>query len=333
MTAQVGIVGYCCSTGLGIVAQDFYKHLPFARWLVAENTFLGVDRAQLDSSCRIVDSSFTATNLEAWLKGLDAVFSVEHGYVPGLWTLAKARGVKIVLMPNAEWFRPDAPEMQLVDSFIAPTLACAEMLEQTGFGSKTSYIPHAVDGERFAFRRRERAEIFLHCRGLGGYKARKGTDIFLEAARRCPEVRFIIQYQRPLETRCPGNVELLGPTAKPEEQYLKSDVAIQPSRWEGAGLQILEAMSCGLPTIVPDGPPMNEYPADKLLCIQALPNPVMIENKPWVSWEMDVNSLVQTIKQLHHQPIAHMSERARAQMELRSWPRLKPDYMRALGMT
>jgi glycosyltransferase involved in cell wall biosynthesis len=37
------------------------------------------------------------------------------------------------------------------------------------------------------------------------------------------------------------------------------DVAIQPSKMEGIGFMILEAVCAGLPVITTDYPPMNEY--------------------------------------------------------------------------
>jgi glycosyltransferase involved in cell wall biosynthesis len=41
--------------------------------------------------------------------------------------------------------------------------------------------------------------------------------------------------------------------------YHLGDVYVYPSRLEGIGLTIAEAISCGLPVIVTDEPPMNEF--------------------------------------------------------------------------
>jgi glycosyltransferase involved in cell wall biosynthesis len=344
MTAHLGMVGLCCNTGVGVANQDFYEHLPFARRLVVPQYMHGVDYARLDDRCLVGSQTMDVRSLEQWLTGLDTVFAIQQGYVRNLWSVAKGLGIKTVLMPNAEFFKPADLEMESVDLFIAPTLACAQMLEDTGFGNRTAYVPHVIDVERFRFRHRDRADVFIHCRGDGGpytgalppeaggdYVERKGTDIVLEAARRCPEVEFLIRYQSPLDADWPGNVRLLGPVAEPHEQYDLGDVAIQPSRWEGVGLQILEAMSCGIPAIVSDAPPMNEYPSDKRLCISVHSNPVTIQKKPWTAWEMDIDSLVKAVKNLHGQRISDLSDSARAQMEKRSWARLRAEYLRLLG--
>ncbi|MCA1566113.1 MAG: glycosyltransferase [Acidobacteria bacterium] len=330
--SKVGIVGYCCDTGLGLDTREFYEQLPFAGWLVIEHHILGVDRVHLDERCHIGNPSMDSEEVEQWLAGIDTVFAFERGYIPDLWSRAKARNVRTILCPNAEWFQPHDPQMNSVDLFLAPTRACAEMLEENGFGARTHYIPHVLDTDLFAFRRRERAEVFTHYRGLGGYGGRKGTHIVLEAARQCPEVQFVVRYQWPLQAEWPRNVRLIGPVPRREEQYVEADVAIQPSLWEGVGLQILEAMSCGLPTIVPDAAPMNEYPVSERLCVPAAARPVLLGEKTWTAWEMDVSSLVRLIRQLHEQPIQDLSEMGRAKMEQRSWTKLRPAYCQVLGM-
>jgi glycosyltransferase involved in cell wall biosynthesis len=268
---------------------------------------------------------------EDWLDGLDVLFSIEREFVPGLWQLAKRRGIRIVFMPNAEWFAPEYLPAHLVNTFIAPTHFCAALLEECGFGRRTCYVPHPVDTTKFAFRERERAEVFVHFRGWGGYRERKGTGIVLRAARRCPQVPFAIGCQSPPRSQWSAKIAVFGPTATPEEQYTLGDVAIQPSRWEGVGLSILEAMASGLPTIVADAPPMNEYPADAELLMPATPHPVML-GRPWIAWEIHSAVLAETIRRLHGQNIAELSRRARARMELRSWDQLRPELTRALGI-
>lgn len=328
----VALFGYCCKTGLGIANYDFFSHLPFARWIVVPHQRLGVDTGRLDSKCHLLPERMNYDYLEQQLVGLEVVFCIERGYYPGLWLLAKARGVRVVLMPNAEWFNPRDPEMKLVDTFIAPTLACAEMLAAEGFSSRTEYIPHVVDTERFAYSERKRASSFLHCRGWGGHQERKGTDIVLSVATRCPHIPFVVRCQSVPNGTWPTNVRVLSATETPELQYENCDICIQPSRWEGVGLQILEAMSCGIPTIVPDAAPMNEYPTRRSLCVPAHPALVMLGKKAWVKWEMDEECLVTAIQEMCDQPISDLSAEARRAMETRSWTSLRARYMHVLGM-
>ena len=53
---------------------------------------------------------------------------------------------------------------------------------------------------------------------------------------------------------------------QPWDEHLRTiaacDVSVSPSRWEGLGLPLYEAVALGLPTITNDDPPMNEVIAD-----------------------------------------------------------------------
>lgn len=328
---NAALLSYCCNCGVGIAGLEFYRHLPFSRWLVVPHRRLGISSRFLDSRCLILPQELEPDTLIRSLEGIDILFCIERGYYPGLLRAARKLGVRVILMPNAEWFEPCDPDISGVDAFIAPTIACLEMLIEAGFGSRTEYIPHAIDTDRFRFRSRERANIFLHCRGWGGYKQRKGTDILLRSTSLCSEVDFIVASQEQLDIDF-GNVCLQPSTVEPQEQYESGDVCIQPSRWEGVGLQILEAMACGLPTIVPDAAPMNEYPIDRTLCIPAHPSKIQIGKKLWVQWEMDFRMLANRIKMLHREPIDELSVATRRAIERRSWAALKPVYLKAMDM-
>jgi len=52
----------------------------------------------------------------------------------------------------------------------------------------------------------------------------------------------------------------------PADEHLRlfasADVCVAPSRWEGLGLHLYEAMALGLPVITNDNPPMNEVIRD-----------------------------------------------------------------------
>jgi Glycosyl transferases group 1 len=224
---------------------------------------------------------------------------------------------------------PLSLSVPLIDRFVAPTHACAAMLAPVDLGARTVMIPHAIDTTRFAFRRRERAEVFLHCRGWGDGD-RKGTQFVWEAARRCPEVSFIVRAQEHLDADWPGNVHLLGATDAPEAQYADGDVAIQPSRYEGVGLPILEAIACGVPKLVPDAPPMHEYPADQRLLIASEQLHGDLVGNPFPVARPDVDALVPAIRAWHGRPIGDVSGASRTRIEARSWHRLRPAYLAAL---
>jgi glycosyltransferase involved in cell wall biosynthesis len=62
------------------------------------------------------------------------------------------------------------------------------------------------------------------------------------------------------------------PTADHMRQFAACDVCLSPSRWEGLGLPLYEALALGMPTITNDSPPMNEVVIDGVngLCVDSV---------------------------------------------------------------
>ncbi|MEI6457220.1 MAG: glycosyltransferase, partial [bacterium] len=138
-----------------------------------------------------------------------------------------------------------------------------------------------------------RPVTFFHSCGVD--PLRKGTDILLEAfyqimqSAECKVQNnnnqlpsadcllptafciLIIHTQVPIEEQFPlltekirqmkasGKLEIIQKTVGAPGLYHLGDVYVYPTRLEGIGLTIAEALSCGLPVILPDNPPMNEF--------------------------------------------------------------------------
>jgi glycosyltransferase involved in cell wall biosynthesis len=64
------------------------------------------------------------------------------------------------------------------------------------------------------------------------------------------------------------------PTAEHLRQFASCDVCLSPSRWEGLGLPLYEAVAFGIPSITNDSPPMNEIVLDNV-------NGVCVDSVPW----------------------------------------------------
>ncbi|MGA2031929.1 MAG: glycosyltransferase family 4 protein [Thermoguttaceae bacterium] len=135
------------------------------------------------------------------------------------------------------------------------------------------YVPWGTDVETFAPRLKETAEktIFFHSCGLS--PERKGTDLLLKAFADLPAnaAQLIIHSQRKLQDYASSalgctnddltnrGIRFIEQTVSAPGLYHLGQVYVYPTRLEGIGLTILEALSCGLPVIVPDDGPMNEF--------------------------------------------------------------------------
>lgn len=109
----------------------------------------------------------------------------------------------------------------------------------------------------------------------GGYMTkRKPLEPVIEAftTTRDPRLRLILKAQ--VQKKIKRVRKLIGRDKRvevivddlPYEEHMalfaSSDVVLAPSRWEGLGLHLFEAMGLGIPVITNDNPPMNEVIAD-----------------------------------------------------------------------
>jgi glycosyltransferase involved in cell wall biosynthesis len=64
------------------------------------------------------------------------------------------------------------------------------------------------------------------------------------------------------------------PTDQHMREFAACDVCLSPSRWEGLGLPLYEAMAVGMPSITNDSPPMNEVVIDGV-------NGIVVDSVRW----------------------------------------------------
>jgi glycosyltransferase involved in cell wall biosynthesis len=127
-------------------------------------------------------------------------------------------------------------------------------------GKPTYVIPLAVDGEQFAYRRRERGERlrFLHFAAEGGDErkgARLAIDAFQDAFPDRDDVELVLRSQYAISasdgTRDARITQIGGRLSASEllDELYAADALLYPSQGEGFGLIPLEAMCTGLPAI------------------------------------------------------------------------------------
>jgi len=109
---------------------------------------------------------------------------------------------------------------------------------------------------------------FFHNAGVSPF--RKGTDLAVRAFRRLDgDARLIIHTQKPLaDWECETDllddprITVIPRTVPAPGLYHLGNVYVYPSRLDGIGLTLCEALACALPVIATDEAPMNEFVAD-----------------------------------------------------------------------
>lgn len=132
------------------------------------------------------------------------------------------------------------------------------------------YVPWGTDTALFKPRALDREHdkiVFFHSAGMSD---RKGTDLLIQAFIKgvlYQKSKLIIHTQVDLKTLVGYsieelenyNIEIIEKTVTAPGLYCMGDVYVYPTKLEGIGLSIFEAMASGLPVIVTDHPPMNEF--------------------------------------------------------------------------
>jgi glycosyltransferase involved in cell wall biosynthesis len=142
--------------------------------------------------------------------------------------------------------------------------------------AKITLLPNAVDTDRFrpptaAERSAARGELGLPrdgtvVAGLGRLHPQKNWPLFLRLAARFPEVPFVIAGTGPqegqLRAQAPANVHFAG-FRDARTVLAASDVFLLTSDYEGTPMTLLEAMACGLPSVVSEVDGCAEILADR----------------------------------------------------------------------
>ncbi len=327
--SKLGLLGCNTATGLGYQNRDLVKQGLISQWIVPEEQE-PLDFSQIDlPRDKILYSpkeGIDENKLREWCRDLDWLLFIESPKIPELVRVAAHAGAGIACVANWEWLQPEMDWLSFVDVMFCPTRQAEVMLndwkERYGFGWKVVYLPWPIDPERFPFRQRKTCEKFLYVNGWGGswlsypngdpvaYR-RKGLDTILQTAHLAPELRFIIRSQEPPPGEgLPRNVTWLGAEGDNDALYDLGDVCVQPSRFEGLGLPLLECQAAGMPLVTTAAAPMNEHhpfrtvPTEGFEIVSTGPGPV-------AAHIVSPQALAETLRAIVGMDIENESEAAR----------------------
>jgi glycosyltransferase involved in cell wall biosynthesis len=268
----IGLVGWNTATGLGTINRDLVRLLGIRHWLCPPHPMLAPVREHHRRDMEIT-RDVSPSAVRQWVQQLDWLLFAEQPYLDFLPQLAAHAGVGIACIPMWELIRPTDPWLQFVDVMICPTRHTERLMNdwrcRYGFGWKTIRVSWPIDTRRFPMRERQVCREFLFVNGWGGGHARyldgspfpysrKGLEVILDAACLAPDLKFIVRSLAQTPSRLPPNVRLAPAVQDHSALYDRGDVCIQPSHYEGLGLQLLECQAAGMPLITTAAPPMNE---------------------------------------------------------------------------
>lgn len=252
-------------TGLGRLADDFGALFPGMRHAVLPS--IRFTQNPLPSGSVQIPADPSDATIAALLEGLDGVVLFENPEPANIIRVAAALSVATVFVPMWEWFNPFFPDWHSVTAFACPNAICERVLRKLGRGPLRR-VPWPLDATGLPARDiRGPARVFAHNSGIVERDDRKALRETLEAFAlvKDPALRLIVRAQA-CDLPAPDDLRVdwrIGHLPSKSDLYAEGDVLVQPSKAEGLGFAILEAMACGLPVITADYPPMNEYIRDR----------------------------------------------------------------------
>lgn len=277
----------------------------------------------------IVKAALNTDQYENWIKENNIthiLFNEQFWWKP----IVIAKKLNVVCLAYIDYYTADTIELfQIYDKVICNTKRHFSVFEKF---NNAVYLPWGTDIDLFKFVEKENETLtFFHSTGWSPF--RKGTDFLIDAFYniKLPS-KLIIHSQGDLITLMPkhkhkikellinNRLEIIIETVESPGLYHLGDVYVYPTRLEGIGLTIAEALSCGLPTIVPDNAPMNEFVLNetcKLVKIDSFK--IREDNYYWPMCKVSVNDLQKQMEYYieYKQNIKLLSLKTRLHAELK----------------
>jgi len=259
---------------VGIYVRGWCGHYdphPDPIWDMPEVTW-GIRYKPLGRVSRFDEQYVNMLHFETWLRQNDIeviITNEDHGF-----DLAKrAKRLGYIIGTYIDYYTHDTIQQFGVYDF----LLCNTKRHYSVFRNHDNcyYVPWGTDIDTFRPQPRsardtdDEAVVFFHSAGVGGMNLRKGTDLLVQAFRNVTgNARLIVHSIVPM-TRYgkevmdiinrDNRIQFIEKIVSAPGLYHLGDVFVYPSRLEGIGLCIPEALACGLPVITTDNAPMNEF--------------------------------------------------------------------------
>lgn len=333
---NLACVGWVADSGVGRELISASRNLPVRSVFILGNAVKPTRRDLVRTPCFYSTGVNLVREMTIFLDRHkpDTILTWE---VPGSWdfpALWASKGIRWVHMVHWDWFDTNNTVWKRAD-LLAPNKMCQEALKNR-CGLDSTLVPVPVDTNRFRFKPRKTASNFVSVYAYGGAHERRSLKEIFEAWQGLdpPPGLTIFAQKRPVEMNeikpVPGIEVFLGNAPDPWMLYDNGDVAVQPSRYEGVGVSLLEAQACGVPVVAIDAPPMNEIAPDLLIKVKETVG-IQIMGKELLSHVPSVESLRTRIVDIRDKDIQDLSQKARERVETGySWNVLRPRWMEIL---
>ncbi len=275
MDIKIGLIGYSNHSGLGVMTKALRDQGIVTSQMVIEHPIKGTHDLAKDFPYTLADLKPTKEQLYKYIEKCNptVVICIETPFNFEFFEILHNKGIKTILIPMIDSisYKEFFTYAKYIDLVVNVTKVGNQIYKANWPGEHT-YIPWPIDTEYFNPRNRDdstKSATFLHNEGFGGAGFRKGTDMvftaFQQLLYQIKDITLRVRSQCEESEHSQIRKGLQGVIIDPGEltcaidTYNYGKIYIAPSRREGLGLPIPEAMACGLPVITTDASPMNEW--------------------------------------------------------------------------
>lgn len=307
-----GTIGFCTDQGLGIQTKAFFEHGLIQKiliqrhgsyenhydWYTPEQKVNSVEEL-LDSCDRLI---FFETLWDKW-----------H-IIP----LARARGIKTIFVMHYECSK--LPPPYWCDVYVAPSAIDYQLWQPYVKEIHRINIPVEMP-----FKKRTKAEVFVHNSGHGGLLGRNSTQELLDAMQYVKSpIKLIVRTQNGNYKSNDPRVEIIRGSVPYEQLFSAGDVFILPDKFGGSFLPMQEAAASGMVVLASDRLSNRWLKPECLI-------PTAGFRKATIAVEFDSaiispGAIAERIDFWYGKDITRYSLANKAWAEQNSWEKLKPRY-------
>ena len=256
----------------------------------------------------------TAGEYSSWVerRGIEAIFCDQNYQFAELAAL-RDRGVLTIGRFVWEHFTADdVPGAREAFDVVYSFTRC-EQERYAGFGLETPYVPWGIHPQLLAVEPRPRDDPHVLVIFPGGFVGhRKPIEPVVDAFMRTADRRLRLLVKAQVERKdgaaaaraaaaSDERIEFMlsdQPTGEHLREFAAADVCLAPSRWEGLGLPLFEAMAFGMPVITNDIPPLNEVIEHERngLLVRSIPNGTARSGLP--AYDPDLDEMAAAVERL-----------------------------------
>lgn len=330
--SRLGLIVVATETGLGYQTRDYYNHLkPDKTILIDISSLNGMPQHyEWYESPMIINGLPTDQQIDMMLDDIDVLLTAETMYNLNLYKRAKVRGVKTICVENPEFYDHMLyPEYAMPDLIILPSKWYEPMITEhaRSRGTQVVQLHHPVDRDQFPFRLRTSHQT-MHLAGNPAANDRNGTYDYLNVV---PEGTVIIQDQNMANVLRSNyrHSTIWTDIHDNSSIYDYGDIMVLPRKYGGNCLPLNEALSRGMPVIMTDISPNNQFlPAEWLVKAQVVGQ--FSPRFPIDIYEADYDALREKITWFQNCDIEAESRKADALAETISWTTLLPKWRAAI---